>query len=169
MVAPPVAGVAVVADPPERRDRLVLLRLGPGGELVDVRPGAAVGLVRDDVEGQPDRVLAVLRVDPVVRVAVRDEDVVPALEQVDVAQQAAVDHLAGEAGDVDEAPAALGQADAAVELGALHPRIRRDRQSGQRERCECGCSCDPRPEHAKAGCGHVPCVVNPAAHPPVSR
>ena len=59
VVAAAVAGVAVVADPAEGRTGLVLLRLGPRGQAIDVVPGAALGPVGDDVERQPERVLAV--------------------------------------------------------------------------------------------------------------
>ena len=58
MVAAAVAGVAVIADPTERRPGAILPRLGPAGERGDVGPGAALGPVRDYVERQAERVLA---------------------------------------------------------------------------------------------------------------
>ena len=45
--------------------------------LRDLLPGTALGGVRDDVEGEPDRMLAVGRVDGILGEAVGDEDVVP--------------------------------------------------------------------------------------------
>src|SRR5690606_10636501 len=65
VVAAAVARVAVVAHPAERRAGAVLPGLGPLGELADQPPAAAALPVRDDVEGEPDGVLAVARVDRV--------------------------------------------------------------------------------------------------------
>ncbi len=103
VVAATVAGVAVVADPAERRPGPVLLWLCPAREPADVAPAAAGGAVGDDVEREADRVLALARVDRVGRVAVGDEDLVAANDPLHVLEQAAVDALAGEAGDRDEA------------------------------------------------------------------
>ena len=64
-MAAAVPGVAVVADPAERRHRLVLNRLGEQRQSRDLRPDAADRLVRDDVEREAERVLAVRRVDGV--------------------------------------------------------------------------------------------------------
>ena len=56
VVAAAVVDVAVVADPAERRARVVLTGLGPLGEAVDVVPRATRR--GDDVEREADRVLA---------------------------------------------------------------------------------------------------------------
>src|SRR5262249_13954418 len=56
VVAAAVARVAVVADPAEGRDGLVLNRLGPFGEAVYAGPGAValgVPVQRHDVDGEP--------------------------------------------------------------------------------------------------------------------
>ena len=142
MVAAPVSRVAVVADPAERQAWVVLARLGPVGERGDVTPVAALSAVGDDVEREPDRVLAVFGVHVVHRVAVGDEDRVALLDPLDVGEQPPVDHLAGEARDANELAAAGRLAEPRPELGAPHRAgdgERGERQAhrgGERERPE---------------------------------
>ena len=99
-----VAGVAVVADPAVGRAGLVLARLRPLGEAVDVVPVTSRGEIRNDVEREPERVLSVDGVHSAPREAIGDEDLVLAAKELDVLQEPAVDLLAGEARDVDELP-----------------------------------------------------------------
>ena len=115
VVAPPVVVVPVVALPPERRARMVLARLGPFRQPVDVVPAAA--RAGDDVHRRADRVLAVVLVDGLQRVAVGDADVVLRAHVADVGQQAGVDALAGEARNRHDATAADELAQAADRSG----------------------------------------------------
>src|SRR5918995_27017 len=110
--------------------------------LRDLPPLSPDHRVRDHVDREADRVLAVRRVSRR-RVAVGDEDLVAAHHPLDVLEQSNVDHLAREPGDVDELAAARRLAEMVLELDALHgldglARLRRraereDERDGRRE------------------------------------
>jgi hypothetical protein len=158
VVSAAVPGVAVVANPPPGRARMVRLGLGQMREPVDLVPVAAASAVGNDVEREPDRVLAVWRVDPGGGVAVGDEDVESPAQPVDIAEQASIDSLTGEARDVDEPPAADRLAEVGPELGAPHLAARRDRRHAERgaERSS------ERREHPPAA--PSPSVASPTGH-----
>src|SRR4051812_28618355 len=100
VVAPAVAGVAVVAHPAERTPWAVLPGLGPAGQAVHVVPGSSRARVK--VHGQAQRMLSA-RLVPVPRVAVAHPHVVAADEVEDVAENAPVHPGAELAGDGHEA------------------------------------------------------------------
>src|SRR6266511_4647000 len=116
MVPAPMAGVAVPADPPPGGDGLVLLRLGELGEVPDLRPRAALLRIRDDVGCQPDRVLAVWRVDGIGGVAVGDEDLEAPLHPGDIGKESTVDLLSREVRDRHETAAPGGPAEVVTQL-----------------------------------------------------
>src|SRR4051812_28463048 len=120
VVAAPVAGVAVVADPSERHPRVVLPRLRPLREPGHLAPAAA--RAGDDVRRQAEWVLAPWLV-PMALVAGRDVDLVAPDQVEDVGQQAAVDARASLARDRHEPAAAGARAQAAPVAGGpvVHP------------------------------------------------
>src|SRR3954447_12451525 len=103
VVAAAVAGIPVVADPPERRARVVLRWLGPPRKRVDVVPGSA--RARHEVDRKPDWVLPIRRM---ARGCVaRGHHDVKAMDQpLDVRKDSLVDALPASPGDGDDATAA---------------------------------------------------------------
>ena len=106
VVAAAVAGVAVVADPAERRPGAVLARLGPVREPRDrppARVAAAVAVQRHDVDGEPVVVVGVAHVAAVAAdvravgqrpgVPVGDEDRVALRDPAQVGDDPPVDHV----------------------------------------------------------------------------
>ena len=128
-----MALVAVVADPPERIARRIPVRLGPAGESRQCRPAPAGS--GHEIDGQPPRMLAVLLMELRMRIRARDPHVVSPHQPRHIGQQAPVDPLPREAGDLHETSVSLHGAKAVGDRGSVLCRCRGSEEGGD---AKCG-------------------------------
>ena len=123
MIAASVVGISVVADPPKRCSWVVLGRLGPVGQPVDVVPGPAGTWLQVDSQAQWMLTISCVAGRRVTR---GHDHVVPSHQVLDVGRDSLVDELARGAGDRNEPSAARDAANSGRGAG------RRARGAGKR-------------------------------------